>query len=313
LVGEVLLSLAGLEMEEGFRRTRDRARRWLAAMEPPPPGSKGIWLHMCSGVGSALHEAVVSRGCEVVAVDDLVLLPQQIGVTRVTMDLGEMSWELWQLEAVSRAGRKMTQKLGVYTGVPCDTFCHADASNKRQGKDYNYRLHTDEARPPQHAEGTAKGDLARTDDWIAEGTARTSLGAATPWVIENPEAYLRCRPFMGCLKGFMRTVHYCAYWSMEEAIAGPACMKPTNIWTNAGMWTSKGTTGMGKCGGGKCGWLLKKGNKRSHPQLEGAPRALKMRTPRALLDEILDALEAQRAAQKKATVRRRVGGAVADK
>jgi hypothetical protein len=276
-------------MESGFTTTTKRTQAWMAALAEEKGNIRDVWLHLCAGKGSGMHGAATDLGHRVLAVD-ISAQEAQMGVTRLKMDLTAMSWELWVLQACAESGTRLEQLAGAVAGPPCATFNHGDASNERQGHWWNYRNHSDDSKPPQHEEGTKKGDLARAHDWLAEGMMRayTRVGTRMPWLMENPEAHLQCRPYMREVKGCKRTVHYCAYWNESEARTGPTCRKATNLWTNVQEWTSKGSTGTGKCGM-RCKWGWRSDKGWVHQALQGATVAVKQRTPKALMAEWMEA------------------------
>jgi hypothetical protein len=182
----------------------------------------------------------------------------------------------------------MDELMGIVAGPPCTTFNHSDASNKRKEKLWNYRDQSVNERPPQHPEGTQKGDLARSHDWIACGTFTICSELGTAYLIENPEAYLRYREFTHLLAGLRRTVHYCAYWTAEEAAEAPACKKPTNIWTNVMTWDSQGSTQNGKCNA-QCQWGWRRGHYWVHHQLQDQEVVTRGRVPVKLMEEWMEA------------------------
>ena len=162
------------------------------------------------------------------------------------MDLSNIAETLWVREACRRACVSVSSVEAMLGGPPCRTYSHSDPSNKRKGKDWQYRDHGKVHRPPMHPEGTKKGDLAREHDDLTTKMANLCSSVKIPWYIENPEAYLRYRTQMQHLP-LPRTVHYCAYWTAAEAKLWKPIQKPTNIWTNVTAWVPRGSTGTGKC------------------------------------------------------------------
>ena len=286
------LELTAKERGVTLRRTAERVLAWAEGTvgEGRP---RRRWLHLCSGEGKGFHGAAVGMGFEVVAVDvkEASKWARRKGVRRLQMNLAEMSWELWRLEAGRQAGVKEEEWLGGIMGLPCTTFNHADPANEREGSQGNYRDHGSEEREPQHAEGTAKGDLAREHDWLAEGAVRTLAGNDWHWLVENPEAYLRMRPYMARVAGQLRTVEYCNFWSAEEAKLG-AYKKSTNLWTGT-RWRSQGQSGTGRCEQ-KCKWGWKGPQQRwQHEPMQGRRQGVKERMPEALAREWLEATQRQ--------------------
>jgi hypothetical protein len=284
---QVMAEAAKMGYGWGAKRTMLRVEE-LSAGVGKPGGNRDVWLHLCSGEGKGLREAAREVGATVVAVD-VERMEETQGETRVQMDLAEMSWELWVELACAKAAVHRDRLAGIIAGVPCTTYSHADASNKRRGRSWNYRKVESERKEPQHLSGTAKGDLARAHDWISEGAITVMEASRLPWLLENPEALLRCRPHMARAGKWLRTVHYCAYWSNQEAGEGNPCKKATNLWTNVTRWRQKGTTGTGKCKQGKCKWGWWRGGKWVHHPLQGGKASIKQRTPRGLLREWLSA------------------------
>jgi hypothetical protein len=250
-------------------------------------GNGKVWIHYCAGDGRNIHGVAKRLGVTVVAVDNGPF-PKAPGVIRVTMDLSKVSQRLWIREACRLARVSESRVEAILAGPPCRTYAHSDPSNKRHGMNYQYRDHSAldaeglAYRPPMHPEGTKRGDLAREHDDISMKLALLCKETELMWYIENPEAYLKYRPHMRSLEGYLRKVHYCAYWTAAEARQWRPIQKPTNLWTNAWQWAPKGQTGTGLCGG-RCRWRDKEGN---HKKLEGTGTAWqRSRMPSKLVEE----------------------------
>jgi hypothetical protein len=223
-------------------------------------------------------------GATVLAVD-VREMKATVGVVRVTADLAEMSWELWVAQVCAEARVSRGRLRGIVAGVPCTTYSHADATNERKGRQWNYRDHRTVGKEPQHPSGTRKGNLARAHDWVSEGALKALRASGLPWLLENPEALLRYRPHMQEAEAQLRTVHYCAYWTEREAKEGKPCKKPTNVWTNVERWKPAGSTGTGKCEPGRCKWGRWQEGRWVHQQLQGQRALVKQRTPQKLVEE----------------------------
>jgi hypothetical protein len=243
--------------------------------------SRKVWLHWCAGDGRNVHGVARSYGRSVIAVDLKEGYKAQVGVQRVQMDLGNIAETLWIREVCRLAGVSVDSVEAMLGGPPCRTYSHSDPSNKRRGCNWQYRDHGKLHRPPMHPAGTKKGDLAREHDDLTTKMANLCSRVVTPWYIENPEAYLRYRTQMQQLPT-PKTVHYCAYWTTEEANLWRPIQKPTNIWTNVTAWDPRGSTGTGKCQQ-RCRYRDSKGR---HQKLEGpGMQWLKSRMPAAIVKE----------------------------
>ena len=236
-------------------------------------------VHMCAGWGSGVEEAALQKGYGILAVE-LQAMRVGAGSTWIQLDLRQVAWRWWVREIARKAGLQIGQFKLFWGGPPCTTMNKGDAGNKRDGMSHNYREGT--GATPAHPIGSAKGDLARTDDWLAEGLMNVYASlrnTPTQWVLENPAGYLCRRGYMEWASGHRQQVSYCAYWSAEEREEGLNFQKHTHIWTSVSKWKPTGTTGNGRCKGHK-----------SHDNLQGTKDLrLRCRVPKALVLEWIQA------------------------
>ena len=172
-------------------------------------------------------------------------------------DVSTSAWTMLVQEVCSMAGIMTHQVGAVGSGLPCESYSHADASNISRGN--HHRDHSDPTKPPRSLESCrtpadhAKRCKAICDDdmcknILASFFADRKRGLHYELIMENPVGSLRQRPFMRgeqMEKAINRTtVDYCAY--------GKQYRKSTDIWTSFD-WTPNGSTGNGKCNNGQCG------------------------------------------------------------
>jgi hypothetical protein len=154
----------------------------------------------------------------------------------------------------------------VKASPPCETFTLADASNISRRN--HHRDHSDRNKPPRsEASCVTRKDWMRRrkaikHDNMVKQLVRSFLrdrknGAMYDLFMENPLGSLRQRPYMrgeAVEEELKRiTVNYCAF--------GAEYAKATDFWTTL-AWEPKGSTGNGKCCGGKCGQGVRKSNGR---------------------------------------------------
>lgn len=249
-------------------------------------GEKRYWIHWCAGRGNAVRLAAEQWGRIVIAVDKVVIEPEAAEV-RIQLDLSKVSALWWGAEVSRLSGIGLEQIEAMIGGPPCATVAHSDPSNNRNGSSWAYRNHKEEHRPSQHPEGNWRGDLAREHDKVAGGMRWVMATFGVPWLMENPEAYLQKRTYMNTpeMRALIRTVHYCVYWTEEEAAKWRPIKKPTNLWTNVVNWVSRGSTGCGQCTAhNSCCWRDEATGR--HESLEGTGSLDdKARTPAKLIDE----------------------------
>ena len=249
-------------------------------------------VHWCAGTGEGVRRAATAIGLEVIEVEnDSRLLARKAeeaddNVLIAPVDLTKIAGAWWREAVAAATGTTVADQVAHVGGPPCDSFAHSDASNARgRHRQFNKRDHAaiergKRTRPPAHPEGSRLGDEARAGDYLAQSMLEMMMSCRRPWMMENPEAYLRCRPYMQKAEALMRTVDYCAYLNEEEA-AEAVIQKRTNVWTNVDSWIMKGRTGDGRCRG-RCGY--------PHGSLEDVKdKRLRNRHPQALIEEFLSA------------------------
>jgi len=224
-----------------------------------------VVLDLFAGTQS-LRKAVEERGWIYVPVDIVgeVWSPEEGGVVEnLEYDLqGVRPKALWRVvrKWLLRTGRVQR---GVQVGLkfiwaspPCTTYTRLDSMQKEP-----YRFHEKRgSRPPMKGKGqrgklTVKGKVATEADVLVQDILGVmewgvkEMGAQ--WGMENPDAWLQCREFMGMEKLRQRglevqkhLVNYCNW--------GHIYFKGTIVWTSVVGWRPKGKSGNGKCGR-KCG------------------------------------------------------------
>lgn len=274
-------------LQVGVRTATAKVLAMASAERQEGGGAKlgGTWMHFCSGDGDGIYNEARSAGKLLITVD-IKKFRRRKGIARVVMDLTTIAPRWWILEACRKAGVNPRTVEAVFISPPCETYSHSDPSNKRWGQLYNYRDHEDPERPPAHLIGTKKGNKAVLHDHLTWAVSELVLTLDLPWWVENPQAYLQCRPHMARLDQYKQVVHYCAFWSSKEARTWKPIKKPTNIWTNI-EWAPCGCSRTGQCPGRNCKWRIKKGPRKGHHEsMEGAgTKGLKGRHPQALIAE----------------------------
>tara|TARA_B100001057_G_scaffold442988_1_gene478756 strand:- start:337 stop:1233 length:897 start_codon:yes stop_codon:yes gene_type:complete len=143
---------------------------------------------------------------------------------------------------------KLKIRLVFTTASPdCSTFSRLNDINRNRNCCYRDTTHPDAPPvkyPPEYRKRAILGDLlVKKVKKILFAWYRHS-GKTMKFVVENPDAYLKCRPYMKYKKCwvddvYLHKVDYCAYNHFWK--------KPTDIWTNIGNWKPKGMSGNGRC------------------------------------------------------------------
>jgi len=260
------------EGDGGIRRgSRGRAREWgdkqckgksrIKEKRSRREGKKRwVVLDLFSGTQS-MRAAVEERGWVYVPVDmveDIWSPEERKVVKNLVLDLsGIKHGKLWgtvkrwvKKRGLVAEGDTVGLKF-IWASPPCTTYTRLDSMQKEP-----YRFHEKGGpRPPMKVKGlrgrvTDKGRIAgEADKLVKDILAILEWGVkvmGAHWGMENPDAWLKYREFMGTQqleqRGLYHRRHLINYCNW-----GHIYFKGTNVWISVMEWEPTGKSGNGKC------------------------------------------------------------------